>query len=39
MSQRNLGVGIIGCGKIAINHATAIQGIPEVELVASVRRS
>jgi predicted dehydrogenase len=39
MSQRNLRVVIIGCGKIAINHATAIQGISEVELAASVRRS
>ena len=34
MSQRKHRVGIIGCGKIAINHAAALQRIPEVELVA-----
>jgi UDP-N-acetyl-2-amino-2-deoxyglucuronate dehydrogenase len=27
-------VGIIGCGKIAINHVKALQSIPEVALVA-----
>jgi predicted dehydrogenase len=35
MGRRTLRVGIGGCGKIAINHAKALKGIPEVELIAS----
>lgn len=32
--MKKLRVGIIGCGKIAVNHAKALGGMPEVELVA-----
>ncbi|KXF50644.1 oxidoreductase [Rhodococcus sp. SC4] len=34
MTTARLKVGIVGCGKIAINHAKALHAMPEVELVA-----
>lgn len=34
MTTARLKVGIVGCGKIAINHAKALHAMPEVELAA-----
>ena len=34
MTAQKLRVGIVGCGKIAINHVTALGDLPEVEVVA-----